>query len=64
LKQALRPFQSDPEEELIEAMAKTIHEWDILSQYSWDGFSKDNKDRYRTQAKYVLAVVRERGIPT
>ena len=61
LKKALAPFLPSPEEQLIEKMAREIHEYDEAgyTSRSWD----DWQDHYRTIAKLALDVVNREGLP-
>ena len=62
LVKALAPFRPDPEEELIEAMARADFEtWN--DPESWDEQPKSLRKGYLKSARVVLSVVKERGLP-
>ena len=66
LQAALAPFRPDPEEELIEAMAKAdFSAWVLPGSVitTWDQLAESGRDAYRRGARAVLALIKERGLP-
>lgn len=64
IKQALAPFRPDPEEELIEAMAKTYidtcHHL-TSNEILWEGKHDLAKATIRAAMRSTLAVIKEKG---
>src|SRR5690349_987178 len=58
LRETLKPFLPDPEEEAIEAMAKAAWERDGSK---WAGVTPESKEIYRKDFRAALAVLKEKG---
>jgi hypothetical protein len=62
LRSALKPFLPDPEEQLIEKMARAIN-GSVQRCYAWDQLCEEGRNRWREDARAALAVVKREGLP-
>jgi hypothetical protein len=58
LREALAPFEDDPDAELVEMMAHRIHHITRGCDYPWSGLREESQQMHRRQAREFIAAVR------